>query len=394
MCIRWSLLAGMALWAGAGTGCKGDVPAATSEALAPGVLHHEIYLLEGPWSIHLIEIDLPRAWRAGIRLRTVKADPALGGEKTSGMAGDAIAAINGDFFYASGRTAGMQIRDGVLLQEPRSRSAFAITADGKPLIAVFKLEAGLVTGSGQTLRISAFNENSVVRQPTRYSPLAQAWQDSVRAEIGFQLQILGRDLATDDTVSARVLQVRRRAWPLRLDEGQLLVALGSGHALADQISPGDTVLLYNRLPPATQDLRQAIGGGPRIVRDGAVSVEYEREHLDFSFATDRDPRTAVGYSRDRRTLFLVTVDGGQPGYSVGMSLAELGDLMAHRLVEFSAARANAHQAMNLDGGGSTTMVVQRQLANRPSDPIGERTVGNALLVVPPAYPGTDPGRSQ
>ncbi|MFC1526963.1 phosphodiester glycosidase family protein, partial [Candidatus Latescibacterota bacterium] len=81
---------------------------------------------------------------------------------------------------------------------------------------------------------------------------------------------------------------------------------------------------------------------------------------------------------------MVTVDGRQPGYSVGMSLAELADLMARKLTYFARSRSNAYQAINLDGGGSTTMVVRRQVVNRPSDQTGERPVANALLVVGPA----------
>lgn len=75
---------------------------------------------------------------------------------------------------------------------------------------------------------------------------------------------------------------------------------------------------------------------------------------------------------------LVTVDGRQPEWSVGMSLAELADLMLD---------LGAHEAINLDGGGSTAMVVREglqgrlALANHPSDAGGERAVANALALV-------------
>jgi len=64
-----------------------------------------------------------------------------------------------------------------------------------------------------------------------------------------------------------------------------------------------------------------------------------------------------------------------------MSLEELADLMARRLGHFTRSRRNAYQAINLDGGGSTTMVVHRQVVNRPSDPTGEQAVANALVLV-------------
>ena len=89
-----------------------------------------------------------------------------------------------------------------------------------------------------------------------------------------------------------------------------------------------------------------------------------------SFATDRHPRTAIGVLADGRALLLV-VDGRQPALSVGMSLEELAQL----LVEFGAV-----DAINLDGGGSTTMVVDKAIVNRPSDATGERPVSDAIIV--------------
>lgn len=121
--------------------------------------------------------------------------------------------------------------------------------------------------------------------------------------------------------------------------------------------------------------REAVGGRPVLARDSALS----RAVLTGStpFATARHPRTAVGIARGGRRLLLVTVDGRQAGYSAGMSLRELADLML---------ALGAPDALNLDGGGSTTLVVADsvrgvRIANRPSDEAGERAVGNALAVV-------------
>jgi exopolysaccharide biosynthesis protein len=72
-------------------------------------------------------------------------------------------------------------------------------------------------------------------------------------------------------------------------------------------------------------------------------------------------------------MLIATVDGRQPGVSVGMSLAELASL----LLEFGAS-----DAINLDGGGSTTMVVNGKLVNSPSDQTGERPVSDAILILP------------
>ncbi len=91
------------------------------------------------------------------------------------------------------------------------------------------------------------------------------------------------------------------------------------------------------------------------------------------FATARHPRTLVGLSDDHTTLYLVTIDGRQPGYSTGASLAEAAAIMFH---------LGATMALNVDGGGSTTMIIRdpdgaSQLGNSPSGGF-ERVVGSNL----------------
>ena len=73
------------------------------------------------------------------------------------------------------------------------------------------------------------------------------------------------------------------------------------------------------------------------------------------------------------TLLLVTVDGRRRGWSAGVTLIEAARVMRH---------LGADDALNLDGGGSTAMTVRRRLVNRPSDPGGERRVGDTLLALP------------
>jgi exopolysaccharide biosynthesis protein len=70
-------------------------------------------------------------------------------------------------------------------------------------------------------------------------------------------------------------------------------------------------------------------------------------------------------------VWLAAVDGRQPDYSIGMHFADL-----QRLAE----RLQLTDALNLDGGGSTTMVVRGHVVNRPSDPGGPRPVADAIIV--------------
>ena len=101
------------------------------------------------------------------------------------------------------------------------------------------------------------------------------------------------------------------------------------------------------------------------------AVHHDEAGLRPAFSDRRHPRAAIGVDRKGRVLILA-VDGRQPGYSEGMTLQELGDfLIAHGITD----------ALNLDGGGSTTLVVRDRIVNRPSDANGERAVSNALLLI-------------
>jgi exopolysaccharide biosynthesis protein len=116
-----------------------------------------------------------------------------------------------------------------------------------------------------------------------------------------------------------------------------------------------------------------VGGWPRLLVDGE-SVAARADSLEGTFprfSTTRHPRSGIGFSRDSTTLYLITVDGRQES-SDGMSLVEFAEEMK---------RDGVWNGLNLDGGGSTTLVIRGRLANKPSDPSGERAVGNAILIV-------------
>jgi exopolysaccharide biosynthesis protein len=109
-----------------------------------------------------------------------------------------------------------------------------------------------------------------------------------------------------------------------------------------------------------------------LLLGGRIPEPVAGESYAEEFRNRRHPRTAAGLRGDG-TLLLVTVDGRQPELSVGMTIDELASLMRE---------LGADTALNLDGGGSTTMVVAGKLVNSPSDAGGERPVSDALLVFP------------
>jgi len=127
-----------------------------------------------------------------------------------------------------------------------------------------------------------------------------------------------------------------------------------------------------RIPRTAPDgISQGVGGFPRLL-SGGERVGDLLVGENPSFAAARHPRTAVGFDDVRGLLWMVGVDGRQPGYSDGMSLPELAGLME---------ALGVTDAVNLDGGGSTVMVLRGVMVSRPSDAEGERPVVNALAVV-------------
>ncbi|HYO65392.1 MAG TPA: phosphodiester glycosidase family protein [Archangium sp.] len=127
--------------------------------------------------------------------------------------------------------------------------------------------------------------------------------------------------------------------------------------------------------PAYGSILDAIGGGPNLVTNGVVDVRDVEEGFDAASgigSTTRGPRTALCRKSASKKVSLVTVDGRQSGWSVGMTLAELARL----LVDLGCERG-----MNYDGGGSTTAWVNGAVVNRPSDGT-ERSVVSAWGVVP------------
>ncbi|NLG79744.1 MAG: hypothetical protein GX492_07985 [Firmicutes bacterium] len=113
----------------------------------------------------------------------------------------------------------------------------------------------------------------------------------------------------------------------------------------------------------------AIGGGPRLVKDGKVHITSGEERFKADVAVGRAPRTAAGVTSDGK-LLLVAVTGRQAYHSIGVTLEELANLMIE---------LGAKDAMNLDGGGSSTLVVRDYVMNTPSDG-RERKVADAILV--------------
>jgi hypothetical protein len=388
---RWFLLAVLATTA-CGTTPPALLPApypalradtVREEVVAPGVRHRYLWDGQGPWAIHVLEIA---RGACGVEVRTVKAGGQLQGRaRTSELAAEAerlwqrptLAAVNADFFSFTppGVPIGAQVSGGEVIRGPVSRPVFGLTTEGVPFIAVLRLEGELRSPHRFAAPVVSANVRPGVEGVAVYNRFAGARTPADTGAWALPVRILSGSQLLGDTVRAVALQGAPATDGAALpDGGAVLTGRGRGGTfLRDLVAAGDTLAWWLRLEPAPGRVREVVGGFPQLLRAGEA-VHPLDPGVSRAFGETRHPRTAVGWRPDG-TLLLVTVDGRQAPYSDGMSLAELAELFL---------RLGATDALNLDGGGSTAMVVRGAVVNRPSDATGERPNANALVVLGPA----------
>jgi hypothetical protein len=283
----------------------------------------------------------------------------------------AVAAVNGDFFDInnSGAARGIGIQSGQLIQSPIAghTNAVGITAEGVGRIIQVHFD-GTATLPGGPVTLTQFNN---LVQANGIGVFTALWGSYPRARA-----VSGASRVTEVTlVDGRVSAVAHEAGSGPIPAGTtILLGRDAGADALATLQPGDPVTVsYRPKPSDGSTLHAAIGGGDVLVRDGVP-----QQIADPTLA----PRTAVGFSADGRTMFLLTVDGRQAD-SRGVTLSELGRMMAE---------LGAHHALNLDGGGSSTLLARKpgastvQVENSPSDG-SERPVPNGLAIFAPEGSG-------
>jgi len=350
-----------------------------SRILAPGIWHIHDRHESIPWDIHLIKVCLKEP---SISIETVKANDRLRAmEKTSSMANKygttVIAAVNADFFQSDGMPVGAQILNGELLKDPVERSVFGMTKEKTPFIDMIHLDAYILTPQNIRYEINSVNGSRDKDELVIFSPYVGLESPANRWGTEIVAMLLDPP-AINETFRIVTLEKSGLFGPLQKKtlipfNGLVLSAHGKAKRFMDtRVEEEDTLTIMLGIPPVNDPVHTLVGGIPRIIRDGQISIEHMKEKLYEEFRTTRHPRTAVGYNEAKDTLYIVTVDGRQARHSIGMSLDELAQYMYS---------LGVYQALNLDGGGSTTMVIQGKVANKPSDATGERSVTNALLIV-------------
>ncbi len=364
LCLAASGLAGAA---------RGD-----GRELWPGVTFEQTIqpTLNGP-----VVIDVLTGPRPGgtTTLEPLLSNDALTGRETLARLEERLsptatyAGINGDLFnFRTGLPSGGLIRGGQVLSLPSSgRSTAGITADGT-------LDIRRVIATGAWTGTGAAHPFVLNRIPDANGTalFTSAWGLSTPTVPGSVAAVLfpfaGATPGIDQLAAVQSVVAGAASVAIPPD-GAVLLAQGSDAVqLQAEAGVGSTVITRIDLQPAWPGLVAGIGGGPQIVRNGAPVFRAGEQFTTMQLG-ERAPRSAVGQLKDGG-IILVTVDGRQPGWSVGMTNFELAQALV---------RLGAVTAMALDGGGSTEMAFDGNVLNRPSGGV-ERPISTALAF---AYTG-------
>ncbi|WP_460661364.1 phosphodiester glycosidase family protein [Kribbella swartbergensis] len=280
----------------------------------------------------------------------------------------AIAGINGDFFDINDTTAplGVGVDDGRLVNAPAAghNDSAVIGKDGLGRIAQLFLQGSATDDDAIKLELTNLNSPTVNAGGVGlYTP---EWGDAARTRTVDGLPTVREVILRDGVVVSSA--ATPGTIPLAANE-QALIGREAGATALEAFEVGDKVEVQYGLRPDAADVAVGISGNHQLAKDGKVPATVPD--------ADLAPRTAIGFDADGSRMLLLTVDGRATG-SRGLSLKELGELMVG---------LGADDALNLDGGGSSTMLARSpgeaapQVVNDPSDG-GERVIPNGLGLLP------------
>lgn len=357
------------------------------EPIAEGVTAQWINIQtgDGPINVYVMTVDLSNPY--------VKIDTMVGTggvmtkvQNVTNMANEngAVAAINGNFFnMKESASLGLIVKSGQLVASPIQRTdmyGFGLTKDNTPIFPVFAFQGSVAAPTGVQFPLFGINKPTYLAYLADKNPASDANRlNMYTPNWGAMSRGALPDLkgVTEMVVDNNIVTEFRIDQPGTLIPPSGYVLAGQGTAaqfLTTNFKVGDQVQVSYRVSPQTDNLNMAIGGMALIVDQG-------KRHWFSQTVPGRTACSAVGASQDGRTLYLVAVDGGKT--SRGMTQIELADFMV---------TLGAWTAINLDGGGSTTMAARRlgdqsaSLLNKPVN-TAQRAVPDALGIFSTAPAG-------
>lgn len=275
-------------------------------------------------------------------------------------------AVNGGYFAFEGAAVGAVKLNNRWLRLPwKNRTAFGIDRNGKVKIDSLHGIPFVRLGTDRSFPIDSLNGFPAANALTLLTP--EFGKSYVLKNGQVALVVRGgkvQGIADDGAVTAP-------------EGGWVLVAADEQRAYLEKAEVGEAASWRVATTPTNwQNYHTILGAGPRLLKNGQLMVTQVEEEFRPDVVY-RGPRTAVGIDKDGNPL-IVVVDGRQMNFSVGLTLPDLALQMR---------RFGAMEAMSLDGGSSTTLVVNGKVINQPS--AGQEVyVSNAVLLVPAPAPRT------
>jgi hypothetical protein len=343
------------------------------QTLMPGVVFSKQveFTPHGPVVLNVVSAPRPTGLysvRAALSNGAVQGRERLTDMENGIAATSTTVGVNGDFFDTRwGTPSSVLVRDGTLTTGTKGgRSAAGFDAAGRLHVDRISF-SGTWKGTGQFWAMG-LNEQPSRADTTLYT---SAWGPTTPPESGTVEVVLPSFPATvpNVTLSARATQVMQNGGQAIPPNGAVLVARRKAvQRLTAEAPVGTNVLVRLVLTPRWDDVREAVGGGPVLVKNGRP-VFRANESFTVPQLFVRTARSAVGQTADGHVLF-VSVDGGRRGYSTGLTSFEL----ALAMMRFGAVSACA-----LGTGEPATLAFDGKLLNRPANRRGETPVADALL---------------
>jgi len=280
-----------------------------------------------------------------------------------------LMAVNASFGKLDGSYAGvmhnLHIQNNMVVSPPNRYSCFGVTESGEFLMEDVKMKISMKI-AGRELPVYGLNEErKSYRSVMLYTPKFGA---STKTQDGYEIVVSASVPLTPKYKGKFTVREVKKSGNTPIPKDGFVLSAGRNSEAArifSQLKVGDQgELTSSFLPEKWNNVTQAIGGNSRLVRRGKPVVDGHRGH---NWRKD-DPRTALGYNDEK--LFLMVIDGRQGGYSIGMTYSDIAEAM----IELGAT-----EAINLDGGSSSTFIVLDQVINRPSGG-KERHVLNAVFI--------------
>lgn len=335
---------------------NGKRPESTKESSPVRYKHISTEINGKKQEINILEVDL-KDKRTEIK-PVLSFDSIFGFEKLSSMAerSRAYAAINAGFFYEFGQPSGMVAIDGRIITASTGKFPVFIFDGQKAYIKQVETKLRLSCG-GKRINLNSINTEGKPGETILYT---REYGTDNRARLANTSVVI-----IDNKIQKAVSCRGKTDIP---KNGLLLTVYKSSSLNLNDlgIKVNDTVK-FEYEPYLGEDI-QAYECGSWLVKNGSVVIGEKDEWVGVM--TNNDPRTAIGIKDDGKVV-LITVDGRQPGYSIGVTGKELGKF----LLDYGVI-----DAAMLDGGASTEMIVKGKIVNKPSFKGQERKLGGAVVV--------------